>query len=44
MEGRMKELFPTVGAAVNFLVVGHTQSHLGQISVWRRLMGLGSAF
>jgi hypothetical protein len=44
MEGRMKEMFPTVGAAVNFLLVGHTQSHLGQISVWRRVMGLGSAF
>ncbi len=44
MEGRMKEMFPTIGAAVNFLLVGHTQSHLGQISVWRRVMGLGSAF
>jgi hypothetical protein len=44
MEGRMKEMFPTVGGAVNFLLVGHTQSHLGQISVWRRVMGLGSAF
>ena len=43
MEGRMKDLFPTIGAAVNFLVVGRTQSHLGQISVWRRLMGLGGA-
>lgn len=42
-EGRMKELFPTLGAAVNFLCVGHTQAHLGQISMWRRVMGLGSA-
>lgn len=42
-EGRMKELFPTVGALVNFLCVGHTQMHLGQISMWRRQMGLGSA-
>lgn len=43
MEGRMKELFKNVGGAVNFLLVGHTQTHLGQISVWRRVMGLGSA-
>ncbi len=44
MEGRMRELFPTIGSAVNFLLVGHVQSHLGQVSVWRRMMGLGSAF
>lgn len=43
VEGRMRELFPHIGSAVTFLLVGHTQSHLGQISVWRRLMGLGSA-
>lgn len=43
-EGRMREMFPTIGSLVNFLLVGHTQSHLGQISVWRRIMGLGSAF
>jgi hypothetical protein len=44
LEGRMRELFPTIGAAAAFFFVGHTQSHLGQVSVWRRLMGLGSAF
>ncbi len=42
-EGRMKEMFPTKGAAVNFLCVGHPSVHLGQISMWRRAMGLGSA-
>lgn len=42
-EGRFKELFPTVGSAVSFLLVGHVTMHLGQISVWRRVMGLGSA-
>lgn len=42
-EGRMKEMFPTVGGVVNFLCVGHTQMHLGQVSMWRRTMGLGSA-
>ncbi len=42
VEGRAREMFPTIGALVTFLLVGHTQSHLGQISVWRRIMGLGS--
>ena len=43
-EGRSRELFPLIGSAMVFLFVGHTQSHLGQVSVWRRMMGLGSAF
>jgi len=42
-EGRMKELFPTIGGVVGFLVTGHPMSHLGQASAWRRFMGLGSA-
>jgi hypothetical protein len=42
-EGRFKEMFPTIGGAVNFLLVGHVQMHLGQVSTWRRVMGLGSA-
>lgn len=42
-EGRMKELLPTVGAMVTFLMTGHPMSHLGQVSAWRRFMGLGSA-
>lgn len=41
MEGRMKELLPTVGAAVVFLCGSHHMMHLGQISTWRRLVGLG---
>lgn len=44
MGGRMTELLPTVGAAVSFLLSGHQMSHFGQISTWRRCMGLGSAF
>ncbi len=44
MGGRMSELMPTIGAAVNFLLSGHPMSHFGQISTWRRCMGLGSAF
>lgn len=42
-EGRMKEMFPTKGGLLVFVCAGHPQSHLGQISMWRRIMGLGSA-
>ncbi len=41
-EGRFKEMLPTVGAAVNFLMNNHPMAHLGQVSAWRRVMGLGS--
>jgi len=39
----MRERLPTVGAMVMFLVSAHTAFHLGQLSTWRRCMGLGSA-
>ncbi len=42
-EGRMRELFPTIGAALNFYLGGHVQNHLGQMSAWRRAMGLPAA-
>ena len=42
-EGRMKEMFPTIGDAINFLMNSHVMWHLGQVSGWRRMMGLGSA-
>jgi hypothetical protein len=42
-EGRMKELFPTKGAVMNFILSAHPMMHLGQVSAWRRMMGLGSA-
>lgn len=42
-EGRMRELFPTIGSMLIFYVCGHTQNHLGQISTWRRAMGLPAA-
>ncbi|MGA1224359.1 MAG: DinB family protein [Phycisphaerales bacterium] len=42
-EGRFKEMFPTIGGAVSFLLDGHVAMHLGQVSAWRRVMGLGSA-
>ena len=41
--GRFTELLPTVGAAVNFMLGHHVMMHSGQISHWRRAMGLGSA-
>ena len=43
IEGRSRELFPTIGAAVNFYLIGHVQLHLGQLSAWHRAMGLPPA-
>lgn len=42
-EGRMKELFPTIGSAQAFYCGGHMMMHLGQMSAWRRMAGLGAA-
>ncbi|MBX3359063.1 MAG: DinB family protein [Phycisphaeraceae bacterium] len=39
-EGRARELFPTIGAAANFVLGAHVMMHLGQVSAWRRCMGL----
>ena len=41
-EGRAREMFSTVGNAVTFMSSSHTMMHLGQVSMWRRAMGLGS--
>lgn len=41
--GRFAEMAPTIGAVVAFLMSGHPMSHLGQVSTWRRCVGLGSA-
>jgi hypothetical protein len=43
LEGRLAELFPRVGQVANFLLLGHAMMHLGQVSAWRRAVGLGSA-
>ncbi len=43
MEGRMATLFPTLGSLQTFYCGGHIMMHLGQISAWRRMMGLGAA-
>ena len=42
-EGRMRELFPTLGSVQTFYCGGHMMMHLGQMSAWRRIEGLGSA-
>ena len=42
-EGRMKELFPTIGSVHTFYCGGHMMMHLGQMSGWRRMEGLGPA-
>lgn len=38
-----KDAFGTNGAMVMFLIHDHPMFHLGQVSTWRRAMGLGSA-
>jgi hypothetical protein len=38
-----KERFGTVGAFALYILLAHPQAHLGQISVWRRCMGLSAA-
>lgn len=42
-EGRMRELFPVIGGAIGFYLGGHMQNHLGQMSAWRRALGLPAA-
>jgi hypothetical protein len=42
-EGRMRELFPTIGSVQVFYCGGHMMMHLGQLSAWRRMEGLGAA-
>jgi len=37
----LRERLPTVGAVVNFMLCPHSMMHLGQVSAWRRVMGLG---
>ncbi|MEY4668960.1 MAG: hypothetical protein RL518_1659 [Pseudomonadota bacterium] len=36
-----RERFGTVGAFLAYILLAHPQSHLGQVSAWRRCMGLG---
>lgn len=38
-----RENFPTLGATAGFYLGGHVMTHLGQLSAWRRAMGLPAA-
>jgi hypothetical protein len=40
---KSRDRFPTIGSLAAFLVGGHAMMHLGQVSAWRRVQGLGSA-
>jgi hypothetical protein len=40
---RLRDRFPTLGSALGFYVGGHMMMHLGQLSAWRRAMGMGAA-
>ena len=40
---RMRAKFPTNGAMLAFYVGGHFMLHMGQLSAWRRAVGLGPA-
>jgi len=37
------ERFATLGQVASFMLMGHPSFHLGQISGWRRIAGMGSA-
>ena len=42
-EEKLASRFPTIGAFLGFLLTAHVNLHLGQVSAWRRCMGLGPA-
>lgn len=39
---RWREVMPTAGYALPFLMLNHENMHLGQLSAWRRVQGLPS--
>jgi hypothetical protein len=41
---RLKDTLPTLKELVTFLMTGHVGIHLGQLSTWRRLIGLSPMF
>jgi hypothetical protein len=41
---RMKDALPTIKDGVAFLLTGHLGVHLGQLSTWRRMIGLPHLF
>lgn len=41
-QGKFKEMFPTLASVAIFMMASHAMYHLGQVSAWRRAMGLPS--
>jgi len=39
---KARDRFPTIGVMTSFMLTSHVMFHLGQVSTWRRCMGLGS--
>ena len=39
---RYRDRFPSIGYAAVHILSGHTALHLGQLTVWRRAMGLAN--
>lgn len=39
---RWKDVMPTAGVAIPYLMLNHENGHLGQVSAWRRIQGLPS--
>ena len=39
----MRSYFPKVGDLVDYMLTAHEGTHIGQISAWRRAMGLASS-
>ena len=43
IDSPMKEVCPTLGSLLNFYLLGHVTTHLGQLSTWRRMEGMAPA-
>ena len=43
LEGRIREMCPLKGQFFVFVLNAHPMMHFGQVSAWRRMVGLGSA-
>lgn len=41
---RLRPIFPTIADMIVFIMTSHEATHLGQLSAWRRAMGLPSVF
>lgn len=41
---RLAEGLPTIREALHFILIGHVGVHLGQLSTWRRMIGLPPLF